>query len=274
MNIVPLSLVSEVEWLLHSTRGLRKTVCGYFARIIKQLSTVIFATVLAMAVPSVRAGEQVDLLLVLAADVSYSVNEREFELQREGHAKAITNPHVINAIQSGAIGRIAICFIEWSGEIFQTVVTSWTLIRDAEDARRFADKIIEAPRLFAENTSISTAIRFATAQIERAPFRSERRIIDLSGDGVNNAGGSVASARDEAVAKGITINGLAVLNEDLKEHTNPPGGLEDYYRRNVIGGAKSFVMVAENFDAFGSALVRKLSTEIASASQASYAMAR
>src|SRR5262252_8470329 len=106
-----------------------------------------------------------------------------------------------NAIQSGAIGRIAICFIEWSGEIFQTVVTSWTLIRDAQDARRFADKIIEAPRLFAENTSISTAIRFATAQIEHAPFRSERRVIDLSGDGVNNAGGSVAPARDEAVAK-------------------------------------------------------------------------
>ena len=282
MNIVPLSLVSAVEWLLHATRGLSKTVGGYFAQIIKQLSTVLFATVvLAMSVPSVRAGEQVDLLLVLAADVSYSVNEQEFELQREGHAKAITNPHVINAIQSGAIGRIAICFIEWSGEIFQTVVTSWTLIRDAQDARRFADTIIEAPRLFAENTSISTAIRFATAQIERAPFRSERRVIDLSGDGVNNAGGSVASARDEAVAKGITINGLAVLNDDLKEHTkemkehtNPPGGLEDYYRRNVIGGAKSFVIVAENFDAFGSALVRKLSTEIASAPQGSYAMAR
>ena len=275
MDIVAVSVFSEVEWFLQPTCAPSKACCGYFTRIIKQLSKVLILTVvLAMSAPTVRAGERVDLLLVLAADVSYSIAGQQFKLQREGYAQAITSPRVIRVIQSGAIGRIAICFIEWSGEIFQTVVANWTLIGDVEDARKFAGKIIEAPRSSAENTSISTAILFATAQIARAPFRSERQVIDLSGDGDNNSGRSVTSARDEAVAKGITINGLTILNNDMREHTNPPGGLENYYRRNVIGGPDAFVMVAEDFEAFGSALVKKLATEIAGAPQPSYAMAR
>jgi len=196
----------------------------------------------------------------------------QFKLQREGYAQAITSPRVIRVIQSGAIGQIAICFTEWSDEIFQTVVADWTVIRDVGDAHRFANRIIEAPRSSAENTSISTAILFSAAQIERAPFRSERRVIDLSGDGDNNAGRNVASARE--VGKGITINGLAIFNDDMTEHTHPPGGLENYFRRNVIGGPDAFVMVAENFEAFGSALARKLAAEIASTPQPSYAMAR
>jgi hypothetical protein len=271
MNIVQPRLASG-GWLLHPTLGLGKT---RFAQLIKQLSTAFFATVvLTTFVPTVRAAEQVDLLLVLAADVSYSIAGEQFKLQREGYAQAITSPRVIRVIQSGEIGRIGICYIEWSGEIFQTVVANWTLIGNVGDARRFANKIVEAPRSSNENTSISTAILFATAQIERAPFRSQSRIIDISGDGDNNAGRSVTSARDEAVAKGVTINGLAILNDDMKEHTHPPNGLEDYYRRNVIGGAGAFVMVAEDFETFGSALIKKLVTEIASASQPSFAMAR
>jgi Protein of unknown function (DUF1194) len=273
MNTVPLSLASGVQRFLHTTRELARSRC--FAQIIKQLSTALFVTVaLAMSVPIAQAGEQVDLLLVLAADVSYSIAGQQFKLQREGYAQAITNPRVIGVIQSGEIGRIGICYIEWSDEIFQTVVAEWTLIGNVGDARRFANKIVEAPRSFAENTSISTAILFATAQIARAPFQSERKIIDLSGDGDNNAGRSVTSARDEAIAKGVTINGLAILNDDMKEHTHPPGGLEDYYRRNVIGGAGAFVMVAETFETFGSALVKKLVTEIAGTSQPSFAMSR
>jgi Protein of unknown function (DUF1194) len=238
-------------------------------------TTALFVIViLAVSVPTVWAAEQVDLLLVLAADVSYSIAGEQFKLQREGYAQAITSPRVIHVIQSGEIGRIGVCYIEWSGEIFQTVVADWTLIGSVRDARQFANRIVEAPRSFAENTSISTAILFATARIARAPFRSERKIIDLSGDGDNNAGRSVTSARDEAVAKGVTINGLAILNDDMKEHTHPPGGLEDYYRRNVIGGAGAFVMVAETFETFGSALVKKLVTEIAGTSQPSFAMSR
>jgi hypothetical protein len=257
---------------LHPTRPVRRSG---FACVLKHISTILLvAVVLGMSAPTVRAGEPVDLLLVLAADVSYSIAGQQFKLQREGYAQAITSPRVIRVIQSGVIGRIAICFIEWSGEIFQDVVVNWTLIGDVEGARRFAGMILEAPRSSEENTSISTAIRFATAQIDRAPFRSERRVIDLSGDGDNNSGRSVASARDEVVARGITINGLAILNDDMREHTNPPGGIESYYRHNVIGGPDAFVMVAENFEAFGSALVRKLTTEIAGAPQASYAMAR
>jgi hypothetical protein len=238
-------------------------------------TTALFVIViLAVSVPTVWAAEQVDLLLVLAADVSYSIAGEQFKLQREGYAQAITSPRVIHVIQSGEIGRIGVCYIEWSGEIFQTVVADWTLIGSVRDAHQFANRIVEAPRSFAENTSISTAILFATARIARAPFRSERKIIDLSGDGDNNAGRSVTSARDEAVAKGVTINGLAILNDDMKEHTHPLGGLEDYYRRNVIGGAGAFVMVAENFETFGSALVKKLATEIAGTSQPSFAMSR
>jgi opacity protein-like surface antigen len=189
-------------------------------------TTALFVTViLAVSAPTVWAAEQVDLLLVLAADVSYSIAGEQFKLQREGYAQAITNPRVIRVIQSGEIGRIGICYIEWSGEIFQTVVADWTLIGSVRDARQFANRIVEAPRSSIENTSISTAILFATAQIERAPFRSQNRIIDISGDGDNNAGRSATSARDEAVAKGVTINGLAILNDDMKEHTHPPGGL-------------------------------------------------
>src|SRR5215471_13312644 len=211
MNIIPPRVASGVECLLHPTRAMSKTSSGYFARIIKQLFFAI--VVLVVSVPTVRAGEPVDLLLVLAADVSFSIAGQQFKLQREGYAQAITSPRVIRVIQSGAIGRIAVCFIEWSGEIFQDVVVNWTLIGDVEGARRFASMMLEAPRSSEENTSISTAIRFATAQIDRAPFRSERRVIDLSGDGDNNSGRSVTSARDEAVARGITINGLAILND-------------------------------------------------------------
>ena len=133
MNIIPPRVASGVECLLHPTRAMSKTSSGYFARIIKQLFFAI--VVLVVSVPTVRAGEPVDLLLVLAADVSFSIAGQQFKLQREGYAQAITSPRVIRVIQSGVIGRIAICFIEWSGEIFQDVVVNWTLIGDVEGAR-------------------------------------------------------------------------------------------------------------------------------------------
>ena len=120
-----------------------------------------------------------------------------------------------------------------------------------------------------DRTSISGGIDFSMAQFERAPFRSERMTIDVSGDGTNNSGRDVTIARDEAVAKGVTINGLVILSERPipwnPEHTNPPGGLPDYFKRNVIGGPGAFVMVAENFQSFGRALVAKMIAEIAQA---------
>jgi hypothetical protein len=127
--------------------------------------------------------------------------------------------------------------------------------------------LIELPRAFADRTSISAGIEFAMSQLERAPFRGVRRAIDVSGDGTNNSGRDVTLARDEALAKGVTINGLVILSDSPlpwnPEHTNPPGGLDGYYRNNVIGGGGAFVMVAENHDSFGQAIVKKMIAEIA-----------
>ncbi len=238
-----------------------------------------FVVVLALLhVTAVRAEDSVDLLLVLAADVSRSVDAPKFQLQREGYAAAISDPQVLNAIRSGANGQIALCFVEWSGIGSQKLVIDWTLVRDAASARRFGDQVLEAPRSFADRTSISSGIDFAMTQFDRAPFKSPRRTIDVSGDGTNNSGRDVTLARDDAVAKGVTINGLVILSDRPLpwnvEHTNPPGGLAKYYRDNVVGGPGAFVMVAENFDSFGQAIIKKLIAEIAAASARTRAAAR
>jgi hypothetical protein len=220
--------------------------------------------------PSAQAGEQVDLLLVLASDVSRSVDHPKFLLQREGYAAAISDPQVIDAVKSGPHQRIAICFVEWSGFGAQKLVIDWSLIDGPAAGRKFGDQLLELPRSFADRTSISGGIEFALAQLERAPFESSRRTIDVSGDGTNNAGRDVRLARDEAVAKGIVINGLVILSERPvpwnAEHTNPAGGLEKYYQENVVGGPGAFVLVAENFNSFGRAIVKKLIAEIATLS--------
>jgi hypothetical protein len=232
-----------------------------FARLL-----VLAASLLLVGTP-LRAQEPVDLLLVLASDVSRSVDTRKFQLQREGYAAALSNPKVIEAIRSGPHGRIAICFVEWSGVTSQKLVIDWTIVSDAASARKIGDQLIELPRAFADRTSISAGIEFSMSQLERAPFRGVRRTIDVSGDGTNNSGRDVTLARDEALAKGVTINGLVILSDSPlpwnPEHTNPPGGLDAYYRNNVIGGAGAFVMVAENHNSFGQAIVKKMIAEIA-----------
>jgi uncharacterized protein DUF1194 len=214
-----------------------------------------------------RAAEQVDLLLVLASDVSRSVDTRKFQLQREGYAAALSNPRVIEAIKSGPHGRIAICFIEWSGATSQKVVIDWTIVSDMASARKIGDQMLELPRSFADRTSISAGLEYAMNQLEQAPFQATRRTIDVSGDGTNNSGRDIASVRDEVLAKSVTINGLVILSDTPlpwnPEHTNPPGGLDEYYRRNVTGGPGSFVMVAENHNSFGQAIVKKMIAEIA-----------
>lgn len=230
------------------------------------LAILVSVAVAASLLPA-RAGEAVDLLLVLAADVSRSVDQPKFQLQRDGYAAAISDPRVLGAISAGVHRRIAICFIEWSGIGAQKLVIDWMMIDGPEAAKKFADAIVEAPRSFADRTSISGGIEFAMAQLARAPFDSPRHTIDVSGDGTNNSGRDVANVRDEAVAKGITINGLVILSAQPlawnPEHTNPPGGLPHYYRENVIGGPGAFVIVAENFHSFGQALINKLVAEIA-----------
>ncbi len=222
----------------------------------------------ALSVPgTVARAQDVDLLLVLASDVSRSVDTRKFELQRQGYAAALSNRRVVEAIQSGPHGKIAICFVEWSGATSVKLVIDWTIVGDAASARKIGDQMIELPRSFADRTSISAGLEFAFAQLERSPYKAARRTIDVSGDGTNNSGRDIASVRDEVTAKGVTVNGLVILSDSPlpwnPEHTNPPGGLGEYYRRNVIGGPGAFVMVAENHDSFGQAIVKKMIAEIA-----------
>lgn len=209
----------------------------------------------------------VDLLLVLAADISRSVDAHKFRLQRDGYATAIADPHVIRAMTAGPSGRIAICFVEWAAAGDQTVVVDWGAIASATDAQAFAQRIRDAPRAFMGRTSISAALDFSMAQLARSPFRAPRRVIDVSGDGTNNAGGDVTVARDAVVAQGVTVNGLVILSAVPlpinPQHTHPPGGLTAYYENNVIGGPGAFVLEAENFESFGRSLISKLIKEIA-----------
>ncbi len=231
---------------------------------------------LMVAAAPARATEPVDLLLVLAADVSRSVDHAKFQLQREGYAAAIADKRVLEAITSGRTRRIAVCFVEWSGVNAQQVVIDWTVISDENSARKFGDQLLELRRSFAERTSISGGIDFSMQQFERAPFHSARRTIDISGDGTNNSGRDVTAARDAALAQGVTINGLVILSERPMawnpEHTNPPGGLVNYFRDNVIGGPGAFVIAAENFESFGQAIIKKLIAEIAEAPAAAPAL--
>ncbi len=227
----------------------------------------LLAFLLLLAGFDVGAAERVDVTLVLAADVSRSVDEEEFRLQREGIATAITDQKVLNAIRSGLHGQIAICFVEWSGVGQQLVVTDWALIRDLASAQAVAKIVRSAPRSFYGSTAIGSAIDFSMRQLARADFVPERKVIDVSGDGTNVSGPSVAAARDAAVESGITVNGLAILsaipNPFNPDHTHPPGGLEEYYRKNVTGGPGSFVTVVEGFQTFAEAMINKLIREIA-----------
>ena len=219
--------------------------------------------------PQARAAEKVDLLLVLASDVSRSVTGDKFKLQREGYAAAISNPKVLEAVKGGRNGRIAVMFIEWSGAGNQKVVIDWTIIDGPQTAHAFGTRMLEEPRAFADRTSISGGIEAATAQLDKAPYASERMTIDVSGDGTNNSGRDVAKARDDANNQDITINALAILSDNPlpwnPEHTHPPGGLASYFRENVIGGPGAFVVEAKDFESFGQAIVKKMIAEIADA---------
>jgi Protein of unknown function (DUF1194) len=210
--------------------------------------------------------QNTDLLLVLAADVSRSIDEGEFDLQRKGYAGALTDPRVLAAIRGGTNGTIAVCFVEWSGAGEQLVVADWTVIHDEEDAGVVAATILAAPRSFIGRTSISGAIDFAMERFAAATPHGNRRIIDVSGDGTNNSGRPVTEARDQALAEGVTINGLAIINDRPNPgyafHTQPPGGLPEWYRQNVIGGPGAFLRVVDDFRSFADAMTNKLVSEI------------
>jgi hypothetical protein len=211
-------------------------------------------------------GAGVDLEVILAADVSRSVDDAEFDLQRKGYAAALTDPRVLAAIQGRSGAAIGVCFIEWSGDQDQQVVVDWTEIRDEEDAGGVASAILAAPRSFMGRTSISAAIDFSMAHFAKSKWQASRRIIDISGDGTNNSGRPVTEARDQAISQGVTINGLAIINDKpnlgYSAHTQPPGGLPLYYRQNVIGGSNAFLLVVQDFNSFADAMANKLAKEI------------
>lgn len=238
---------------------------------LRRISTVIVALLLVGVWPPRHAAladdNQVDLLLVLAADVSRSVDGSKFKLQREGYASAISDARVVRAMTGGTQRRIALCFVEWADDYEQSVIADWALIANNDDALRFAKRVQEAPRVHSGRTSIGAGIDYAMTQFARTPYQASRRVIDVSGDGTNNADRGVTKARDEALAQGVTINGLVILSETPLStnplHTHPPGGLAAYYQSNVIGGLGAFVVEARSFDAFGQALIAKLIKEIA-----------
>jgi len=243
----------------------------------RRLSIAAAAMLAAVAALPGRAAAQaqaVDVAIALAADVSRSIDDEEFELQRKGYADAVTSPQFLQAIQSGAHAAVALCFIEWAGPGQQALVAKWMVIRDGEGATDFAKTLLAAPRSFAGRTAIGDGIDFAASQLAISGITATRRVIDVSGDGTNNSGRPVTEARDAATAKGITINGLAIINEKtggiqgtfLFGHTHPQGGLPNYYRDNVIGGAGAFVLQIVNFDTFAQAMTNKLLTEISDAS--------
>ena len=237
----------------------------------KGIIAAALACMVTIAVSSAGArAETVDLLLVLAADVSRSVDDEEFALQRKGYAAAMTDPRVLRAIAGGRHHAIAITFVEWSGASDQNVVVDWTVVRDEEGAAGIAATILAAPRSFVGRTSISAAIDFAVRRLTAAPAQSDRQVVDVSGDGTSNSGRSITEARDDAVAAGITINGLAIINNRSSPgyafHTQPPGGLPKYFEENVIGGSGAFLMVVEDFESFSDAITRKMVAEIAGTS--------
>ena len=211
-----------------------------------------------------------DAMVVLAADVSRSIDDGEFVLERQGYAAAIQSQKFLDAISTGPHGAIALAYAEWASESEQKLVVDWSVIRNAADAHAFAAALAAAPRSFVGRTAIGAAIDFSFALFNGAAVTTDRRIIDVSGDGTSNQGRPVTAARDAAVEAGAVINGLAIRNRRaeamggyLALHTNPPGGLANYYRENVVGGTGAFVVPIEGFDGFGEAMLKKLIIEIA-----------
>ena len=235
-------------------------------------AAVVAAVLAALAAAAPARADNVDVLLVLAADVSRSIDDGEFELQRKGYAAALSDPRVLKAIASGGHQAIDLTYVEWSDQLEQQTVVDWTRIGNGEDAAAVAAAILKAPRSFASRTAIGSAIVFSLQRFAAARDIGDKRIIDVSGDGNNNAGLPVTEARDQAVAAGVTINGLAIINTQAGPgflmHTQPLGGLPEYYRQNVIGGPGAFLLQVENFGTFAEAMARKLASEIAAVSPA------
>jgi hypothetical protein len=225
-----------------------------------------------IAVAPARA-DDVDVALVLVTDVSRSIDDSEFKLEKDGYTSAFTSQKVMDAIRGGPAGKIAVAYVEFASSFEVRTVLDWTVIQDQASATRFVDRLAAAPRSFWGRTAISAGVDQAMQLLAETGVNATRHVIDVCGDGTNNAGREVSDARDDAVKAGITINGLAIINDHPVSwtfaHVQPPGGLANYYRENVTGGPGSFVLEVHDFASFGEAMTRKLVDEIATNSSAS-----
>lgn len=207
------------------------------------------------AAPAPARAADVDLALVLAIDTSSSVDDERYELQIRGYADAFRNPTIAEAIAQGPNGAIAVTFAQWAGYGQYRQIIGWTVISDSATAQRFASAIAETSRVLDGSTSLSGAIDYSVRLLRATGHQAARQAIDVSGDGRNNNGRTATAARDDAVAAGITINGLPILTEEPM--------LDLFYRDEVIGGPGAFLVPVEDLDSFAQAILNKLLTEIA-----------
>ncbi|MBO1073124.1 DUF1194 domain-containing protein [Roseomonas marmotae] len=232
--------------------------------ILRRRDLLAAASLAALPAP-LRAEDQepVDTLLVLAIDISRSVDDDEAKLQREGYRNGVSDPRVVEAMLGGVLGSIGLAYVEWAGIEYQRLVLPWRRIASQRDAAAWAEALAEAPRNSLSWTSISGALEFSAQVLAQAPFEGIRRVIDVSGDGVNNSGPPPEPVRDRLVAEGIIINGLPIVNDRPTFGRGPRLALDQYYNDSVIGGTGAFMVVAEDFQSFGVAVRRKLIREIA-----------
>lgn len=226
--------------------SLRSKLTKSFVGALAALTAFHFSTANAVVTP-------VDLELQLLVDVSGSIDNGEFNTQRDGYEAAFRNAGIISAIEAGTIGSIAVQLIYWSTSNRQQVAVDWFQISDSTTSNAFADAVAAAARPFDNSTGIGAAINFGTPLFSSNDFDGTRKVIDVSGDGVNNSGVAPASARDAALAAGIdTINAVVIGSESLR----------DYFVANVIGGTNAFAVRAADFTAFSKAVANKIRTEI------------
>jgi hypothetical protein len=227
------------------------------------MRALLFALSLLALPTAAQQRIEVDVELVLAVDVSRSMTFAELEIQRQGYAQALTHGAVMQAIRRGMIGRIALTYVEWAGHTNQRVIVPWTLIEGPEDAEWAAGMILASPLANHRRTSIASALLWSADAIEANEFDGLRRVIDVSGDGPNNQGPVVTTARDAVLARGIIINGIPLMTRDGLSMSFGVEDLDAYYRACVIGGPGAFVIPVTDWTEFAEAVQRKLVLEIA-----------
>ena len=205
----------------------------------------------------------VDVELILAVDVSYSMDMDELAIQREGYAQAIVSKEFLQALKTGPNGKISITYFEWAASSDQKIIIPWRVIDGPETADAVANEILKTPIRRASRTSISGAILFAVPLFDENPYRGIRRVIDISGDGANNNGPPVVPTRDAALAKGIVINGLPIMVKEPSYSTMDIENLDYYYEDCVIGGPGSFMVTIKDREKFKEAIRTKLLLEVA-----------